>query len=225
MFDRGRQESKGEFLAFVNADIILLPDIIKAVDQVSAQVDKFLLIGQRWNLDVTEALDFSPGYVEKLSNLVIEKGRLQSLTASDYFVFPRELFTEVPDLVVGRAGWDNWMMYYATSQSWPSVDASADVICIHQNYDYGHLPNALPHHTLEESQLNIRLAGGWQHMYELIDLNKRLENGRLLPQKYFLARSLHKIELLLEPQDRKGKRWTLTQYLRRLRKKLMDYGA
>jgi hypothetical protein len=225
MFDRARQESTGKLLAFVNADIILLPDFVQAALRVAELREKFLLVGQRWNLDVTEAIDFSPGYADRLRELALEKGSLHGLKASDYFVFPADLFTDVPDLLVGRAGWDNWMMYYGTTQPWPTVDLSADVVCIHQNHDYGHLPNAQPHYNLEESQVNVRLAGGWRHMYELIDVNLRLENGRLRTQKYGLARWLHKIELILEPQDRKGKRWTLTRYLRRFRNKVMSDGA
>lgn len=225
MFDRAREESSGELLAFVNADIILLPDFVEASRRVAELHDEFLLVGQRWNLDVGEELDFSPGYADDLRTRAMEQGGLHTLKASDYFVFPRGLFTEVPDLLVGRAGWDNWMMYFGTTQPWPAVDASADVVCIHQNHDYAHLPGARPHYGIEESQINVRLAGGWRHMYELIDVNLRLEKGRLLPQKYRLARWLHKIELLLEPQDRQGKRWTLTRYLRRFRNKVMSYGT
>ncbi|MEN8243172.1 MAG: glycosyltransferase family A protein [Chloroflexota bacterium] len=225
MFDRARQESAGDLLAFVNADIILLPDFIEASRRIADLLEKFLMVGQRWNLDVGEEIDFASGYADRLRKLTWEQGSLHTLKASDYFVFPRGLFTEVPDLLVGRAGWDNWMMYYGTTQPWPAVDATTDVVCIHQNHDYAHLPNARPHYGIEESQINVRLAGGWRHMYELIDVNKRLENGSLRPQKYRLARWLHKIELLLEPQDRQGKRWTLTRYLRRFRNKVMSYGA
>jgi hypothetical protein len=225
MFDRAREESDTPLLAYVNADIILLPDFVQAARRVAELKEKFLLVGRRWNLDVTELIDFSPGYEEKLRAQVRKEGKLFTLKASDFFVFPREVFTEVPDLVVGRAGWDNWMMYHGTTQPWPAVDVTADVVCIHQNHDYSHLPNGQRHHNLEESQVNVHLAGGWGHMYELIDVNLRLVSGQLRPQKYRLARWVHKIELLVEPPDRQGRRWTFTRWLRRLRNKVMEYGA
>jgi hypothetical protein len=225
MFDQAREESGNPLLAYVNADIILLSDFVQAAKRVAELEEKFLLVGQRWNLDVTELIDFSPGYEEKLRVRVREEGSLFTLKASDFFVFPRGMFIDVPGLVVGRAGWDNWMMYHGATQPWPAVDVTADVVCIHQNHDYAHLPNGQIHHSLEESLVNVRLAGGWRMMYELIDVNKRLENGRLVPQKYQLARWLHKIELLIEPQDRKGRLWTVTRWLRRLRKRVMEYGA
>jgi hypothetical protein len=225
MFERAREESDSSLLAYVNADIILLPDFAQVAKRVAEMEEKFLLVGQRWNLDVTELIDFSPGYEEKLRERVKEEGSLFTLKASDFFVFPREVFTDVPDLLVGRAGWDNWMMYHATTQPWPAVDVTADVVCIHQNHDYSHLPKGQIHHSLEESLVNVRLAGGWRTMYELIDVNKRLEDGRLRPQKYRLVRWLHKIELLIEPPDRKGRLWTVTRWLRRLRNKVMENGA
>jgi hypothetical protein len=221
MFDTARQVSDAPLLAYVNADIILLPDFAQAAYRVAEQVEDFLLVGQRWNLDVTEQIDFSPGYEDRLRAWVQEAGSLFTLKASDYFVFPRHLFTAVPDLMVGRSGWDNWMMYHGTSQPWPAVDATADVLCIHQNHDYAHLPEGQPHYNLEESLVNVRLAGGWRYMYELIDVNQRLVDGRLRPQKYRLARWLHKIELALEPPDRQGRRWTLTRWLRRFRDRMV----
>lgn len=225
MFERARQESAAPLLAYVNADILLLPDFVQAARLLAEKSPAFLMVGQRWNLDVTEPIDFSPGYEERLRAQVMESGELFTLKASDYFVFPRQLFTDVPDLLVGRAGWDNWMMYHGTAQPWPAVDATADVLCIHQNHDYTHLPGGQPHFSLEESQVNIRLAGGRRYMYELIDVNRRLENGRLRPQKYRLARWLHKIELILEPPDRQGRLWTLTRWLRRFRNKVMKDGT
>jgi hypothetical protein len=225
MFERARENSDAPLLAYANADIILLPDLVEAALNTARHSKEFLLVGQRWNLDVSAPIDFSEGYPDRLRARVAEAGELFTLKASDYFVFPRQLFTEVPDLLVGRAGWDNWMMYHGASQPWPAVDATADVLCIHQNHDYAHLPEGRPHFSLEESQINITRAGGRRYMYELIDVNKRLVNGRLRPQKYQLSRWLHKIELVLEPPDRQGRRWTLTRWLRRFRNKVMAHGA
>ena len=221
MFDRGRELSDAPLLAYANADIILLPDFVEAAQNVADQANEFLLVGQRWNLDVTELIDFSEGYEDRLRMMVAKQGELYTLAASDFFVFPRHLFTDVPDLLVGRSGWDNWMMYYGTRQPWPAVDVTADTVCIHQNHDYAHLPEGQPHYTLEESQVNIRLAGGRRHMYQMFDVNKRLVNGKLRPQKYWLARWLHKIELSLETDAMEGKRWELARRISRLRRRIM----
>jgi hypothetical protein len=225
MFDRAREASNTPLLAYVNADILLLPDFVEAARNTARQTEEFLLVGQRWNLEVTDPIDFSSGYEVRLRDWVAKEGELYTLTASDFFVFPRDLFTEVPDLLVGRSAWDNWMMYYGTSQRWPTVDVTADVLCIHQNHDYAHLPGGQPHFMLEESQENIRLAGGRKHMYQLIDVNKRLVGGRLRPQKYRLARWLHKIELALETDEMAGRRWELARRVWRVRRRLMLHYA
>lgn len=225
MFDTARAVSDNPLLAYVNADIILLPDFVQAAENTAAQVDEFLIVGQRWNLDVTELIDFSEGYEQRLREGVAQSGEKYTLKASDYFIFPRTLFTAVPDLLVGRSGWDNWMMYYGTSQPWPAVDATADILCIHQNHDYAHLPEGRSHFGIDESQVNIRLAGGRRYLYEMIDVNKRLEDGRLRPQKYRLARWIHILERWIEPEDLRGWRFLIARWMRNIRNKVMYYGA
>ncbi len=61
-----------------------------------------------------------------------EHGSLHSRTGSDYFIFPRACFKDIPDFTVGRAGWDNWMIYQARRQGWDAVDCSEDLDIIHQ---------------------------------------------------------------------------------------------
>jgi hypothetical protein len=46
-------------------------------------------------------------------------------------------------------------------------------------------------------------------------------NGKLRPQKYWLARWLHKIELSLETDAMEGKRWELARRISRLRRRIM----
>ena len=52
--------------------------------------------------------------------------------AIDYFVFPAGLFEELPPFLVGRAGFDNWLVWRAR-QVGPVIDASASVLAIHQS--------------------------------------------------------------------------------------------
>ena len=55
---------------------------------------------------------------------------------------------------------------------------------IHQNHDYSHLPGGQPHYNHPETDENIRLAGGRpMTRFTVLDTDKRLENGKILPQK------------------------------------------
>ncbi|MBP7227821.1 MAG: hypothetical protein KA988_01805 [Longilinea sp.] len=182
LFEAARQRSAAPLLAYVNADILLMPDFVAAAERLAAQLAQFLLVGQRWDLDVRQPLDFSGQWQTALRQRVAAEGRLHPRGGSDYFVFPRSCYTEIPDLVVGRAGWDNWMLFEARRRGWPLVDGTADVLIVHQDHDYSHLPGGKPHYRQPETFENIRLAGGrWVTRFTLLDCDRRLVGGRLFP--------------------------------------------
>ncbi len=188
IFDIGRAENDSPFLAYVNTDIILFPDFLEALKKVSTQLSKFLLVGQRYDLDITEELVFEPGWQAELLKKAQTEGKRHARAGSDYFVFPRACFQEIPDFRVGRAGWDNWMIYKARREKWAAVDCSADIDIIHQNHDYSHLPGGQTHYRQPETGVNIRLAGGRRTILDLDDCVKRSENGKLLPMPRNRAR-------------------------------------
>lgn len=179
IFSLARQASTSPLLAYVNADILLTPEFVTAARQVADQVREFLIVGQRWDLDVRHALDFSPGWDARLLQEVKTRGRLHPPGGSDYFIFPRQCFTDLPGFAIGRAGWDNWMFYHARLVQCPVVDATATITVIHQDHDYAHLPGGQPHYHLPESQENIRLAGGRRAIFTLLDADHTLVAGRL----------------------------------------------
>jgi len=181
LFEIGRNASGSPLLLFVNTDILLQPHLVMAASRVAEKVDRFLIVGQRYDLAVSEQLDFSPAWDERLSERCRLQGRLHPRGGSDYFIFPRDCYLDVPDLAVGRAGWDNWMIYEARQQSWPTIDATADIQVIHQDHDYNHLPGGQAHYRLPESWENVQLAGGERRIFTLLDCTHRLVNGEVLP--------------------------------------------
>ncbi len=222
IFELARQASASPLLAFSNADMLFLPDLVTAAQQVSRLSERFLLLGQRWDLDVRQPLDCSPGWEGRLRADVAKRGRLHQPAGSDYFVFPCTLFTEMPDFAIGRAGWDNWMIYHARQQGWPVIDATASILAIHQDHDYSHLPGGKPHYTLPESQKNETLAGGSANLYMILDSDRRLVDGQFRPPKMSLVWALRWGEVWLTPPggERAGLRWSLARQLRRWRRKL-----
>ena len=179
IFELGRQQNDSPFLGYVNADIILYPEILDVIRTVASQAEQFLLIGQRWDLEVLQPLTFEGDWVPTLKSIMHKDGKLHTRTGSDYFIFPRSCFQEIPDFSVGRAGWDNWMIYQARRQGWLAVDCSAELDIIHQDHDYRHLPEGKPHYRLPETGENIRLAGGRRTIFVLDDASHRLVNGKL----------------------------------------------
>jgi hypothetical protein len=180
IFELAREYSRAPLLGYVNADIILMPDLLDASRSLIDQVKSFLMVGQRWDLDVTQAIDFSSGWEGRMRAEVTTNGKLHKASGSDYFIFPRCCFKSIPDFAVGRAGWDNWMIYHARRKGWAVVDATQDVLIIHQNHDYSHLPGSQPHYRLPETFTNVRLAGGKRTIFTLKDADRRLEGGKIV---------------------------------------------
>jgi hypothetical protein len=222
IFALARQASGAPLLAYLNADILLLPDFVDAARQVSSQAERFLVIGQRWDLDVPSLLDFSPGWAERLRADVQTRGRLHMPAGSDYFVFPRDLFAEIPDFAIGRAGWDNWMIFYARQQGWSVIDATPSIQVIHQDHDYSHLPGGRPHYEHPESQVNQALAGGSANLYMVLDSDWQLVHGQVRRPQMTLLRLLRLVEVWLTPpgSQRRGLRWKLARPFRRLRRRI-----
>lgn len=222
IFQEARDVTSSHLLAYVNADVILLPDFVRAAVEVNEQLERFLVIGQRWDLMVQQQIEFSEGWDARIRSRVNAEGRLHAPAGSDYFIFPRSLFTELPDFAIGRAGWDNWMIYHAKQQGWKIVDATPSLMAVHQEHGYAHLPDGKPHYGLRESSRNEAIAGGSQNLYMVLDSDKQLINGRVCAPIPSLVRALRRFEVWLTPQSglRSGVRWSLARKFRRLRRKV-----
>ncbi|NPV76155.1 MAG: hypothetical protein HPY59_07240 [Anaerolineae bacterium] len=183
MFELARQLGS-PLVACVNADILLLPDFVRVARLAAGRFSEFLVVGQRWDLDVREPLDFSAGWQDRLRADLKKRGRLHPRGGSDYFIFPRHGYTGMPPLVIGRAGWDNWMIYEARRNGWAVVDASRSVTIVHQNHDYSHLAGGQPHYRHPETAENIRLGGGERTIFTLLDCNFEAVDAELRPPPF-----------------------------------------
>ena len=195
IFGLARENGHGSLLAYVNADIILMPDFFETAILVAKTQPKFLLVGQRWDLEITRPLDFSTGWPQNLQESARSTGKLHKPVGSDYFIFPRVCYTEIPDFAVGRAGWDNWMIFKARKEGWKTIDATPSIMIIHQNHDYAHLPGGQIHHHLPESEQNKAMAGGKQvTRFTIKDATHEMKDGRLRSKPLTMARFLRWLE-------------------------------
>ena len=76
MFQQARQNSSADLLCIINADMILIPDFLEAARRSHLQRDKFVLLSQRWDLDITEPIEFTDGWQNRLSSRVHRQGNL-----------------------------------------------------------------------------------------------------------------------------------------------------
>jgi hypothetical protein len=198
MFQLARENSHSDLLCIINADMLLMPDFVEAAKQSTHLIDKFVLLSQRWDLDVTQPLDFSGGWEDRLRSTVHAQGELHRPAGSDFFLFPKSCYTDVPDFAIGRAGWDNWMIFHARRENWPVIDCTPSIMIVHQNHDYRHLPGGKPHYEHPETNENIRLAGGPAAVrYTILDATHRLKGGKLVRPAFTRMRFWRVVELSL----------------------------
>lgn len=141
MFNIAQNVAKYQIMCYVNADIILMSDFLPSICKIK-RIKKlpFLLVGQRWDLDLENLLDFNdPDWEIQLRKNVKENGSLHESCGIDYFVFSRGLYHEIPSFAIGRPGWDNWMIYRARSVKALVIDGTKVITVVHQNHDYSHL--------------------------------------------------------------------------------------
>lgn len=195
LFQVAREQNDSPLLAYVNADILLMPDFVSVAQLVMTMTSKFLLVGQRRDLDVRSELSFSIGWQDRLRQECELDGQLHKPMGSDYFIYPRQCFTSIPDFAIGRAGWDNWMIYEARQRGWKTIDATGSIYIIHQEHNYSHLPGGQAHYHLPETDENVRMAGGRRNIFTLTDANWVIKNGKVSRKKPSLRRFIREIEV------------------------------
>jgi hypothetical protein len=194
VMSQGHAFSDSPLLCYANADMILMSDLVRAAHQASEQVKDFLVVGQRWDLDLPDPVDFSGDWEGRLRGEVKKRGEFYTPWGIDYFVFPRRLYTDVPNFTIGRPAWDNWMVYHASTSWGAAIDATRSVTVIHQIHDYSHLPGNKPPYGSEVAKRNLALAGGRKCVYNVLDTDLELIDGRVRRPKFMLARLTRRLE-------------------------------
>jgi hypothetical protein len=183
VFALAERRARHDLLCYVNADIILLADFIEAAARVARRRKRFLMVGQRWDLDVREPLAFEEtDWEATLRARMRASGRLHPPSGSDYFVYPRGTVGQLPSFAVGRPAWDNWLIYRARALRVPVVDATRVTNVIHQDHDYAHV-KAATDAAWEgpEAERNRELMGASDRVFTLLDATHVLTADGLAP--------------------------------------------
>jgi hypothetical protein len=166
IFDSAQRVARHDLLCYVNCDILLLADFRVAVERVCAWRKDFLMVGRRWDTDITGAIDFSRADWEADVRARAKLANFQRPPEwIDYFVFSKGVYLGcVPPFLIGRPGWDNWLVWRARASGTAVVDASKVVLAVHQNHDYSYHPDgAAGVWEGDEAQGNYALLGGSGH--------------------------------------------------------------
>jgi len=186
LFDRAEEMARHPVLCYVNCDIILMDDFRAALATVAARSPQFLMAGRRWDMNITSPIPFEqPDWRQKLRAVTQLEGVHRPSQWIDYFAFSRGLYyRKIPRLVIGRPGFDNWLVWYARRAGASVVNASRAVVAVHQNHDYSHHPQGEKGvwHG-EEAQQNYALLEGLRHYATLENATHQLSYDGMKPNR------------------------------------------
>jgi hypothetical protein len=181
MFEKAQAIGRHGLLCYVNCDIVLLSDFCAALEKVKEKEKRFLMIGRRWDTDITEPLAFErPGWDREIRELALRSGRQRTADWIDYFAFSRGTYGgDIPEFGIGRTCWDNWLVWKVMASGDAVVDASQVVVAVHQNHDYSHHPGGMMGVWFgAETARNFELTGGVKHLHTISHAPYRLtKNG------------------------------------------------
>lgn len=183
-FQLACKHARYDMVCYLNADILLTKDLCKAIPSISGR--RRLTVGQRWDVDISESIDFEGDHWEDgVMDRVERSGKLHGPAGIDYFIFHRRSrIAEIPPFAVGRPGWDNWMIFRARQLCYRVIDATDSIRIVHQNHDYGHIPKGDGKTYLgPEAAKNFDLVDRQRTNLSLQDTTHELVNHTLVPKK------------------------------------------
>ncbi|NTV49345.1 MAG: hypothetical protein HGB32_05185 [Geobacteraceae bacterium] len=207
--------AKHDILVYVNADIIIHPGFLEAIQ--SFNFKPFLLSGRRWDLDVRNKINYSDlDWHKKLNERTLLEGVLHGSSGMDYFVFPRHTI-DMPRFAVGRPGWDAWLIWKSKSTHIPVIDGTERIIIVHQNHDYGHSKFGEKKRVSgPEMEMNLSVAGGLSCMMTLREADWLLGKDGLkrpkFPRRFFPLLAKSSIWRFLITMKRKFEEWRLRSW-------------
>ena len=134
MFIKAREKYTTPYYCYTNGDILFDNGLIKTLQvlkPVTEKMKQVLIVGRRTNFKL------SPGQViDSFEDIraSAKKGQLFGTNAQDYFIstthgYPWET---IPDFVVGRVGYDNWLVVTAIVKKMVVIDTTKTIIALHQ---------------------------------------------------------------------------------------------
>jgi hypothetical protein len=159
VFAQARARSIHPILCFANADIIFRGYLGPLL---SLEVP-FLAIGESVDAELFESVCFADeNWRSKITDRCVTRGPF----ALDFFFFSRDLYVDIPPFRIGRARYDNWMVWSALRQRAMVVDVGNLLQAVHQRHGYGHLSGGQKEaYRGFDALQNEKLAGIWCNLH------------------------------------------------------------
>lgn len=175
-FAKIQRMSNNRHFLYLNSDIILTPDFGKLIRHLPPT--DYLICGRRHDLDLDRLIDFRPrNWWQNFSAMGAGHIKPHPKLGSDYFLFSRGAIGVMPEFLVGRIGWDNWLISHAIRRQILAIDGSDFIYALHQNHEYSHLTRSDAIAEDPESQTNMRNISPEDQSVVLDDLPFYLTRG------------------------------------------------
>ncbi len=139
MYQAAMKMSQSHFYGYINGDILFTEALINTLQVVSK--DRIvntkacsMVIGIRTNVNIDSNAK-TPFYkFTDIEKAATERGVVFQNDAQDYFMMacPRFPWKLIPDLVIGRPAYDNYLVAMATKYRVRLVDATPTILALHQ---------------------------------------------------------------------------------------------
>ena len=107
----------------------------------------------------------------------------------DYFVYKRNQWKKLPDFIIGRPGFDNWLIWKARRRFLPVIDGTESIQVVHQNHPVNQFYEI-------EGDKNKKLHN--EKTLNILDASYRLFDGKVMKKKdkEFKIRNLHRLTVI-----------------------------
>lgn len=162
MIEVAHREATNDIILFTSDHLILFQDLVKAIQQVSDKFPKFLIVGQRHEIDLPELMLMDDRWEQRLRKHIEDYGKLGGLAAKDYMIWRRPLDFEILPFHIGRPRYDSWLLYAAIKAGIPTIDATGGITALHPRHDFpgGRVARSNSPETLRNIELG-KWAGGY----------------------------------------------------------------
>lgn len=182
MFATAQAAARYDLMVYVNADVILLDDLLPAYDAIAAWRRNAPVVARRQEAAIDRELDI-PGaaWQADVRAAIAAAGETGAAWGIDFIGFPRGLYDRVPPFAIGRGWWDNWLTAYGKRRGGALLDATAVVTVAHQTHTYAHVAGGQQGAFIGvESMWNRELMGGWRNHRTIAHATHRLtSDGRI----------------------------------------------
>jgi len=172
----GLEKIEKGLVVFINGDIIVVPGFDKSIyDMVEKYGENSFYTATRYDINLDFEVHDDKTYRDACH---LERRLYDTISSSDIFIMSKEnmrrMAEDMPDLIMGRYGWDNWIHYWAAANV-PHYNCTDTLITLHCNHNHDHIKDqeGLPGKMAPSSAHNLRLLQEMSDKYgSMIRINK-----------------------------------------------------